>query len=165
LINKWSNNPMTRHLFLTLGLEHAGPPATKAKGRAALTAWLERKALAMPGLFVENGSGLSRDTRASAAGLGAMLLDAWRHPQMADFMSSMPIAANDGTLRRRFHGDMEGRLALKTGRLENVSAIAGLAQSRSGRRYVVVVLMNARDAHRGIGNVVQEAVLEWVFDR
>ena len=165
LINKWSNNPMTRLLFLTLGLEHAGPPATEEKGRAALTAWLERKALAMPGLFVDNGSGLSRDTRVSAAGLGVMLLDAWRHPQMADFMSSMPIAANDGTLRRRFHGDMEGRLALKTGRLEDVSAIAGLAQSRSGRRYVVVVLLNARDAHRGIGNVVQEAVLEWVFDR
>jgi D-alanyl-D-alanine carboxypeptidase/D-alanyl-D-alanine-endopeptidase (penicillin-binding protein 4) len=114
---------------------------------------------------VDNGSGLSRDTRVTAAGLGAMLLDAWRHPQMADFIGSMPIAAEDGTLRRRFHGDMQGRLSLKTGRLDDVASIAGLVQSRSGRRYVVVVILNARDAHRGIGEAVQETVLRWVFER
>ncbi|NGP52046.1 D-alanyl-D-alanine carboxypeptidase/D-alanyl-D-alanine-endopeptidase [Thioalkalivibrio sp. XN8] len=165
LINKWSNNPMTRHLLLTLGMADAGPPATIEKGRAALAQWVAERGLAMPGLFVDNGSGLSRDTRVTAAGLGALLLDAWAHPQMADFIGSMPIAAHDGTLRRRFHGDMRGRLSLKTGRLDDVAAIAGLVQSRSGQRYVVVVMLNAPDAHRGIGEGVQEAVLRWVFER
>jgi D-alanyl-D-alanine carboxypeptidase/D-alanyl-D-alanine-endopeptidase (penicillin-binding protein 4) len=163
VINKWSNNPMTRHLLLTLGLEHAGPPATPEKGRAAIAAWLEQKGLDMPGLLLDNGSGLSRDARVTAAGLGEMLLDAWRHPQMADFMASMPIAARDGTLRRRYAGDMAGRLSLKTGRLDDVSAIAGLVQGRSGKRYVVVVILNAPDAHRGIGEAVHETVLRWVF--
>jgi D-alanyl-D-alanine carboxypeptidase/D-alanyl-D-alanine-endopeptidase (penicillin-binding protein 4) len=164
-INKWSNNPMTRHLLLTLGLQHAGPPATAEKGRAAVAAWLEAKGLAMPGLYLDNGSGLSRNTRVTAAGLGAMLLDAWRHPQMADFIASLPIAAYDGTLRRRYRGDMAGRLSLKTGRLDDVSAIAGVMQSRSGQRYAVVVILNAADAHRGIGEAVQDAVLRWVFER
>ena len=164
-INKWSNNPMTRHLLLTLGLEHAGAPATLEKGRAAVDAWLAAKGLAMPGLHLDNGSGLSRDTRVTAAGLGAMLLDAWRHPQMADFIASLPIAAHDGTLRRRYQGDMAGRLSLKTGRLDEVSAIAGVMQSRGGERYVVVVILNAKDAHRGIGEAVHESVLRWVFER
>ena len=164
-INKWSNNPMTRHLLLTLGLEHAGPPATPDKGRAAVAEWLRTKGLAMPGLYLDNGSGLSRDTRVTAAGLGAMLLDAWRHPQMADFIASMPIAAYDGTLRRRYQGDMAGRLSMKTGRLDDVSAIAGVMQSRSGKRFVVVVALNAENAHRGIGEAVQDTVLRWVFER
>jgi D-alanyl-D-alanine carboxypeptidase/D-alanyl-D-alanine-endopeptidase (penicillin-binding protein 4) len=164
-INKWSNNPMTRHLLLTLGLEHAGPPATPEKGRAAVDAWLAAKGLAMPGLQLDNGSGLSRDTRVTAAGLGAMLLDAWSHPQMADFIASLPIAAHDGTLRRRYQGDMAGRLSLKTGRLDEVSAIAGVMQSRAGKRYVVVVILNAQDAHRGVGEAVHESVLRWVFER
>jgi D-alanyl-D-alanine carboxypeptidase/D-alanyl-D-alanine-endopeptidase (penicillin-binding protein 4) len=164
-INKWSNNPMTRHLLLTLGLEHAGPPATPEKGRAAVDAWLAAKGLAMPGLQLDNGSGLSRDTRVTAAGLGAMLLHAWDHPQMADFLASLPIAAHDGTLRRRYQGDMAGRLSLKTGRLDEVSAIAGVMQSRAGKRYVVVVILNAKDAHRGVGEAVHESVLRWVFER
>lgn len=164
-INKWSNNPMTRHLLLTLGLEHSGPPATAAKGRAAVAAWLQAKGLAMPGLYLDNGSGLSRDSRVTAAALGGMLLDAWRHPQMADFIASMPIAARDGTLRRRYQGEMAGRMSLKTGRLEEVAAIAGVMQSRSGQRYAVVVILNAKDAHRGIGEAIQDTVLRWVFER
>ncbi len=165
LMNKWSNNPMTRHLLLTIGLEHAGAPATVEKGRVAVEAWLQRRGLAMPGLFLDNGAGLSRRTRVTADGFGRMLLDAWRHPQMADLMSSMPIAAMDGTLRSRYRGEMAGRMYLKTGRLDGVASIAGLVTSRSGRRFVVVVIVNEANAHRGSGVAVQDAVLRWLFDQ
>jgi len=164
-INKWSNNPMTRHLFLTIGLEHAGPPATLEKSRAAVAAWLDQRGLDMPGLFIDNGSGLSRRSRVTAAGFGEMLLDAWRHPQMAELLSAMPISAVDGTLHRRYRGEMAGRMYLKTGRINNVSAIAGTVLSRSGQRYVVVVIVNAPDAQGGSGIAVQDAVLRWVFNR
>jgi len=164
-INKWSNNPMTRHLFLTLGLEHGGPPATLEKGRAAVAAWFEQRGLYMPGLFIDNGSGLSRRTRVTAAGFGTMLLDAWQHPQMAELISSMPISAVDGTLHRRYRGDMAGRMYLKTGRINNVSAIAGTVLSQSGRRYVVVVIVNAPGAEGRSGIAVQDAVLRWVFSQ
>jgi serine-type D-Ala-D-Ala carboxypeptidase/endopeptidase (penicillin-binding protein 4) len=162
-INKWSNNPMTRHLLLTIGLQFAGPPATPTLGRAALEAWVEKRALDMPGLFVDNGSGLSRQSRLTAGGLGRMLLDAWGHPQMAELMSSLPISAVDGTLRRRYNDRMAGRLYLKTGRLDGVASIAGMMQDRRGRRYVVVVIVNDPDAHRGPGIAVQDAVVRWVF--
>lgn len=165
VMNKWSNNPMTRHLLLTLGLEREGPPATPEKGRAAMEAWVAARGLPMPGLYVDNGSGLSRRARVTAGGFGAMLLDAWRHPQMADLISSMPIAAMDGTLRSRYRGEMAGRMYLKTGRLDGVASIAGLLTSRSGRRYVVVVIVNEPDAHRGSGMAVQDAVLSWVFNQ
>ena len=164
-INKWSNNPMTRHLLLTLGLEQDGPPATPEKGRAAIEQWVRDRGLPLAGLYVDNGSGLSRDTRVTAYGLGHMLLDAWHHPQMADLVSSLPISANDGTLRSRYRGEKAGQMLLKTGRLEEVSAIAGLVQSRSGQRYVVVIIVNEPNAHRGPGVAVQDTVLRWVFNR
>jgi serine-type D-Ala-D-Ala carboxypeptidase/endopeptidase (penicillin-binding protein 4) len=164
-INKWSNNVMTRHLFLSLGIERHGPPGTPEKSREAINAWLEGRGLATPGLFVDNGSGLSRRARVTAAVFGRLLLDAWQHPYMPELVASMPIAAVDGTLRNRYHGDMAGRMHLKTGRLDGVSAIAGIVTSRSGRRHVVVVIMNEPDAHRGVGEAVHETLLRWVIDR
>lgn len=165
LANKWSNNPMTRHMFLTMGIEREGPPGTLEKARAAIMDWLERRGLAVPGMFIDNGSGLSRDTRFTAGALGRMLLDAWAHPQMAELMSSMPISAVDGTLRTRYNHEMAGRLHLKTGRLEGVSSLAGMMLNRAGQRYVVVVIVNDPDAHRGSGVAVQDAVVRWTFDR
>jgi serine-type D-Ala-D-Ala carboxypeptidase/endopeptidase (penicillin-binding protein 4) len=164
-INKWSNNVMTRHLMLTIGVERLGAPGTPEKGREAIGAWLQERGLALPGLFIDNGSGLSRRSRITAEGLGKLLLDAWRHPLMPDLVASMPISAVDGTLRSRYRGELAGRMHMKTGRLDNVSALAGIITSRSGRRHVVVVIMNEPDAHRGSGEAVQEAVLRWAYRR
>jgi serine-type D-Ala-D-Ala carboxypeptidase/endopeptidase (penicillin-binding protein 4) len=163
--NKWSNNAVTRHLFLTLGIARDGAPGTPDKARAALMDWLEQRGLAAPGVFIDNGSGLSRETRFTAALLGRLLLDAWAHPQMPELMSSLPISAVDGTLRSRYNDEMAGRLYLKTGRLEGVSSIAGLMHNRAGQRLVVVVIVNHPDAHRGGGVAVQDAVMRWVFNQ
>lgn len=164
-INKWSNNPMTRQLLLTLGAEQFGAPGTPEKGRQALREWLEARGLDFPELYVDNGSGLSRATRISARSMARLLLDAWNHPYMAELMASMPISAVDGTMRRRYPGDMAGRLHLKTGRLDEVSAVAGMMMSRAGRRYVVVIIQNDKDAHRGVGEDVQDVILRWVFEQ
>ena len=164
-INKWSNNAMTRHLFLTLGIERYGAPGTLEKGRDAISEWFASREIEIPGLYIDNGSGLSRRTRITARGLGEMLLDAWRHPYMAELMSSMPVAAIDGTLRNRHKGEMAGRLHLKTGTLDDVSALAGLMLAKNGHRYVVVIIMNEPGAHRGSGEAVQAAILRSVFRR
>ena len=163
-INKWSNNVMTRHLLLTLGIERHGAPGDLAKGREALQVWLEGRGLAVPGTFIDNGAGLSRRTRITASMFGRMLVDAWQHPYMPELVASMPIASVDGTLRNRFRGDTAGRMHLKTGRLDDVSAIAGIVTSKSGRRYAVVVIMNEPNAHRGSGEAVQDALLRWVVN-
>ena len=96
--------------------------------------------------------------------MGEVLLAARRSQFMPEFMASLPLAAMDGTLRDRFiSGGMPGHLRLKTGRLDHVTAIAGYVNARSGRNYVVVVLQNYKDVHRGLGEEVQDALLRWVF--
>lgn len=166
LVNKHSNNVMTRQLLLTLGAVHGGPPGTTGKGIAAVEAWLRKRGLEYPGLVLENGSGLSRHERISARQLGALLHAAYASPVMPEFLSSLPLTGVDGTVRRRFNGtELAGRAHLKTGTIDDVNAIAGYVLDRNNRRVVVVVLLNHRRADTGVGSAFQDAVLEWVYQR
>ena len=78
-------------------------------------------------------------------------------------MASLSLGGLDGTTQGRFDGHPgEGRMHLKTGRLDHVSALAGFVHGQSGRTYVVVVMLNAPDVHRGPGEEFEDAVLRWV---
>lgn len=163
-MNKYSNNVMTRNLLLTLGARTYGPPGTVEKGRRAIGDWLLLNDIAAPELHVGNGSGLSRDARVSATTLARMLLASWRSPYMPEFISSLPLSAMDGTLRRRFQQTgLEGRIHMKTGLLNDVRSIAGYLETASNRRLVLVSLHNDRGVQNGIGTEVQDALIEWVF--
>ena len=97
--------------------------------------------------------------------MGALLEHAWRQPYMPEYVSSLALAGKGGTLRRRFEDSrLHGAAHLKTGSLDDVVAIAGYLQARSGRRFAVVTLQNHKDIHRGPGQEVQEALLRWVYE-
>lgn len=164
LINKYSNNVMARHLLLTLGAEKFGTPATAERGRNAVRGWLVDRGISTSGFVLENGSGLSRNERVTARGLGEMLDVAWHSPFMPEFAASLPLSATDGTLRRRFDSPgMQGRIRLKTGRIDDVSALAGFVNAASGRTYIVVIIINHPGAHTGTGEHVQAELVRWVF--
>jgi D-alanyl-D-alanine carboxypeptidase/D-alanyl-D-alanine-endopeptidase (penicillin-binding protein 4) len=158
-INKFSNNTMAQQLFLTLGLMQQGSGTPQA-ARETLRQWAETRLgedLAR-GLLIDNGSGLSRDGRASAALLARLLQVAWEGPAMPELMSSLPVSGVDGTMRRA-KGAL-GRAHLKTGSLRDVVGIAGYVLSGSGRRYVVVALVNHPNANAG--RPALDALVQWV---
>ncbi|MGM0552859.1 MAG: D-alanyl-D-alanine carboxypeptidase/D-alanyl-D-alanine endopeptidase [Pseudomonadota bacterium] len=160
--NKWSSNLMIRHLMLTLGAERFGAPATTEKGRKALVEALRELGVPVGGMVVDNGSGLSRAVRMSPAQLAAILQAGWEHPHQPEFQSSLALAGLDGTVRERFrNGPNRGRMHLKTGHLNEVSAVAGYVRTQGGEDLIVVVLVNHPLAHRGPGQKLQEAVLDW----
>ena len=162
-INKYSNNVMARQLFLILGAL-GGAPGTMEKARGVIREWLVEKGLPMPELAMENGSGLSRSERISARSMGEMLLDAFRSPTMPEFISSMPIVAADGTMRKRLsNADVAGQAHVKGGTLNGVRAIAGYVLDARGRRVVVVLFVN--HANAGNAQAAQDALLRWVYRR
>lgn len=165
LINKFSNNVMTRQLFLTLGAEKFGPPGTSENGARAVREWLERRRLDFPELVLDNGAGLSRDARISARSLGRLLLTAYQSPYMSEFMSALPVSGQDGTLIKRFDGDLAGRLHLKTGSLNGVRSVAGYVLDAAGRWVAVVSLYNDPRANSAGAEAAQRALLEWIYDR
>ena len=165
-VNKSSNNVMTRHLELALGSERYGSPATPAKGQRAILDVLGERGIDTRGLVIGNSAGLSREGRISARQLAAILGAAWRSPYMPEYASSLALAGLDGTMRNRFRkSPATGRMHLKTGRLDDVSAVAGYVTAASGQRLIAVVLVNAPEAHRGPGEELQDALLQWVYQQ
>ena len=144
-INKFSNNVMAQQLFLTLALTQRGS-GTPEGARDVLRQWAEARLGAdADGLVVDNGSGLSREGRVSANGLARLLQVAWASPVMPELMSSLPVSGVDGTLKRS--RATLGRAHLKTGSLRDVSGVAGYVLANSGRRYVVVAIVNHANAN------------------
>ena len=160
-INKYSNNLMAQQLFLALALQ-ANPRAvaTPEAARAAMLRWLtERLGPLNDEVVLDNGSGLSRDTRISAQRLAQVLLLAWDSPVMSELMSSLPITGLDGTLRRS--RATPGRGHLKTGSLRDVAAVAGYVLSNSGKRYVLVAVINHPQA--GAARPALDALVQWTM--
>jgi serine-type D-Ala-D-Ala carboxypeptidase/endopeptidase (penicillin-binding protein 4) len=164
LVNKYSNNVMTRHLELALGAERFGWPATPQNGNRAMIEILEAHGLDTRGMVIDNAAGLSRDGRLTARQMARLLQVAWEAPYMPEFVSSMALSGLDGTLTRRFNGQPSlGRMHLKTGSLNDVSGIAGYVHTASNRRLLVVLLVNSPESHRGPGEELQDALLDWAF--
>ena len=160
-VNKFSNNVMARHLFLTLGRQAqagANPQGTQQAGRAALDAWWKKiLPLQLPPVL-ENGSGLSRIERISASSLAAMLQHAAQSRVAQDLLDSLPIAGVDATMRARATA-VSGQAFIKTGSLRDVAAIAGYANGNSGARYIVVGIINHPNAVAA--RPALDALIQW----
>ncbi len=141
-INKYSNNVMARQLFLTLSTMDTDKPATTARSEQIIKQWAASRGLAMPELVMENGSGLSRVERVSASSLARVLQAAYASPLMPEFISSLPIAGQDGTMKRRKDHVAAGSAHMKTGSLRDVRAMAGYVDAPNGKRYVLVAIIN-----------------------
>lgn len=166
-INKWSNNVMTRQVLLTLGAKKYGAPATLKKGRDAVLDILKQAGVPnTDDILIENGSGLSRIAHFSAEQMASLLDVAYRDAYMPEFLSSLSLSGRDGTLYKRFKNeDMEGRSHLKTGTINNVTAISGYMLNRQGKRLIVVMQHNGKDVRSGKGVALQNAVLRWAFEQ
>jgi D-alanyl-D-alanine carboxypeptidase/D-alanyl-D-alanine-endopeptidase (penicillin-binding protein 4) len=161
-INKYSNNVMARELFLTLAAESRSQPAATDGAAGVVANFLASENLAMPELVIDNGSGLSRRERISAASMGRLLSAAWNSPIMPEFIASLPVVGLDGTMRHRLNGEqVAGQAHVKTGTLADCRAVAGYVFAASGRRYVVVSFINHPNA--GAAQGVQDTLLQWIY--
>ena len=162
-INKFSNNVMARQLFLTLGAEVLKLPGRSDRSTQVVQSWLAEKKIECPELILENGSGLSRQERISAEHMGRLLLEAWRSAVMPELMSSLPLVAYDGTMRRRLRSEsIAGQAHIKTGSLNDARTLAGYVLDKRGRRQIVVLFIN--HANAAAGQPAQDALLQWVYE-
>jgi D-alanyl-D-alanine carboxypeptidase/D-alanyl-D-alanine-endopeptidase (penicillin-binding protein 4) len=161
-INKNSNNVMTRQLLYTLGAERFGPPGTRSKGAAAVREFLMQRGIDVTALTMINGAGLSRDERVSARLLVDILRNAAKSPYAAEFIASLSLGGQDGTTRGRFAARPgDGVMHVKTGRIDDVSALAGFVHGE-GKTYAMAILVNAKNAQSGPGDEIESAVLRWI---
>jgi serine-type D-Ala-D-Ala carboxypeptidase/endopeptidase (penicillin-binding protein 4) len=165
-VNKFSNNVMARHLFLALSrnsdLGGSIKPATTTGSAVVLKDWLATQRLASQELVIDNGSGLSRHERIAPATLARLLLHAHRSPFAAEFISSLPISGIDGTLKSR--GIIKNAARLKTGLLRDARALAGYVTSQSGKKYILVALLNHSAASSSAAQRAQDQLVNWLYE-
>jgi D-alanyl-D-alanine carboxypeptidase/D-alanyl-D-alanine-endopeptidase (penicillin-binding protein 4) len=157
-INKYSNNVMAQQLFLTLSLQASGIGSVEASQGVVRTWWRERLGdVDVPTL--DNGSGLSRSERITPQGLARLLQTAFVSGAMPELMASLPIAGVDGTLRRNKSRVSQGWAHLKSGSLKDSTALAGFVHTPSGRRLVVVAIVNHPNAPAA--RPALDALVDW----
>ncbi len=153
-INKYSNNVMAQHLFLTLSQQQRGVGSFDASRDVMQRWWRERVGGEVP--TFDNGSGLSREERISAQALARLLQVAWASPIMSELMSSLPVTGLDGTMKR---SKAQASAHLKTGSLRDVAGVAGFVDTASGKRLVVVAILHHANANAA--RPALDAMIDW----
>ena len=156
-MNVHSVNQMAEHLFMRLGERRYGPPASPEKGARALAAYLAGFDLPAGELATVDGSGLSRKDRVNPRAMARYLREITRRPWFPRLKDSLPRPGLEGTVKDI--GCTDTRFRVKSGRLDDMFALAGYGLDRDGREVVFVYLVNlhgkATDRRHSRGYVVR----------
>jgi len=164
-INKVSDNARTRTLLLAIGRQTPGADDEPTLQRAdrAVRAWMARHSIPDAGLVLDNGSGLSRTEKISAAQLEAVVRAGMTGPWAPEFLTSLPVVGVDGLMRwRQADGAVPIQARLKPGGLRNVVSVAGTVNDAGGQPMIVVVILNHDNARAAVSRPIIDAVLQWV---
>jgi D-alanyl-D-alanine carboxypeptidase/D-alanyl-D-alanine-endopeptidase (penicillin-binding protein 4) len=141
-----SDNTTAELLAKELGRQRSGE-GTTAAGTAAIEQVLTDRGLPTEGLHLLDASGLDPDSRLTCRLLVEALDEEGPDSALA---ARLPVAGETGTLRRRMRGTpAEGRVAAKTGTLNEVNALTGFATTLAGSTLTFAYLVNGPEQPLG----------------
>jgi len=126
---------MAEALIKTVGRKQSGV-GTWESGRAAVKTFLQKAGARTDSLFIDDGSGLSKNNRVSPAAMTRVLrfIHATSPANFDALRNCLARAGMDGTLDDRLRGpETRGRIFAKTGYINGVRTLSGYAQARSGK--------------------------------
>ena len=142
LFMKYSNNAIGEGLVKALAARAGVVPATWTAGIDVMRERLSDLGIGVEHLTIVDGSGLSYANRVSPrAFVDALVRAADSFDFGPEFVSALPIAAADGTLRERLAGAAHSVRA-KTGNLTRVTGLSGYVRRPDGGTAVFSVLVN-----------------------
>lgn len=134
-----SDNNTAELMVKEIGVAASGQ-GTRQAGLDAMRATFDRWGLPTGSLVLSDGSGLSRNNRATCEFLAALVNDTPVGDRLVDLL---PAAGRDGTLVTSLLGTpAEGALQAKTGTLRDVKALTGELPGADRRPVVFSVVLN-----------------------
>lgn len=137
----FSDNHYAEQLLRTIGGEARGT-ADDASGLAAERAFLSERGIPVPGLRLDDGSGLSPNNRIAAITLARLLSDAELRGGDASLYLLLPLGGRQGTLADYDFTTALGRVRAKSGHLSGVSSLAGYVNTAHHGRIVFAFLID-----------------------
>lgn len=154
-----SDNQIADALFRAVGRARTGT-GSFASGDRALRQVLDRYGVDHDGAHFADGSGLSRDDRASARMLVELDRAMLRSRHATTWRSLMAVTGRVGTLETRLSGTVaDGHFFGKTGTLRDVSALVGTAHVQGPRRYHLAVIANDDGAARWVSRTLADELI------
>jgi D-alanyl-D-alanine carboxypeptidase/D-alanyl-D-alanine-endopeptidase (penicillin-binding protein 4) len=140
---KKSDNVIAGALFKKLGQLYSNRPGSWENGSIAVSKILSKHAgVQTSGMRLLDGSGLSVDNLATPAQFMQVLQFAYANNKTSEyFISSLPIAGVDGTLKRRMF-NIARKIRAKTGTISGVVSLAGYATSYNKDPLAFVIIVN-----------------------
>jgi len=106
---------------------------SREAGLAEEKAFLQEIGIDPREVAINDGSGLSRMNLVTPSAVVSLLHYMYDSPFRRQWISLLPVGAEDGTLNTRFaNTPLAGRIHAKTGTVAHVSALSGYIQRRSG---------------------------------
>ena len=133
-----SNNVIAENLARHVAIK-SHQPASYRGAAAAVTKELSDLGISTSGLHLVDGSGLSPQDKIAPATLVTTLQVATTHSKIRALLAGLPVAGFSGTLSAGqsvfagIGGPALGAVRAKTGNLDTVTTLAGLATDRAGR--------------------------------
>ncbi|MBY0312627.1 MAG: D-alanyl-D-alanine carboxypeptidase/D-alanyl-D-alanine-endopeptidase [Phycisphaerales bacterium] len=141
-----SDNLYAESLLKLCGNSVTGQPGTWGSGAAVIRMQLKDKlgADAAAKVVISDGSGLSRGNKVSANTLARWLKVLSDAPGGDQFVKSLALAGEEGTLRRRFKGSkLKCEVRAKSGYIREVRTLSGYVTNlETGKRAAFSVLVN-----------------------
>jgi len=140
---KISNNLAHDALVKAIAAQAGEKPATFSGGLALVSEFLSKEVgITKNSMITADGSGISRyNLMTPDQMLKILAYAAHRFSMGPEFMASMPLAGQDGTLGKRL-SPLAGSIRAKTGSLTNVSGLAGYYVGDHHKRFAFAIFIN-----------------------
>ncbi len=141
LTNMKSINLFAEGLLCLVGYKLNGKGSTE-EGLKQLEKYWSAK-VSFTGLFLKDGSGLSRSNGISAVHFCTLLKAMNSSKNSALYQSTLPVAGKSGTLTGLCNGQAgEGRIVAKSGTMSRIKSYAGYVNSKSGKKIAFAITIN-----------------------
>jgi len=142
LTNTYSINLYAEHLMNQIGVFKYRSGDT-GSGTQATTLFWKNAGLDINGMYVNDGSGLSRFNAITAKQLVGILKHMNESKNQQLFLKSLPVAGKSGTLRNVGKGTAaSGRVKAKSGYMTRVRSYAGYVTTKNKRNIAFALIVN-----------------------
>lgn len=139
--NQHSINMFADQLVCLIGYYKNGDGSHDNGVRQLNNFW--KKTLYSPGLFLTDGSGLSRSNAINTENLCALLNHMAKSKHYNIFYNSLPISGKSGTLSDFCKGQAaSGKIHAKSGTMNRIKSYAGYVTTNSGKQLTFAIVLN-----------------------
>lgn len=161
---KWSNNYVAEMLVKNLSVIGGVVPGTMDAGVQRVHAHFEKHGFAKGSYEFSNPAGFTRENKLSPEQIGRYLGEMQKNFSLfPEFLSALPIAGVDGTLRNRMASPpVKQWVRAKTGLLNGVVGLAGFAGQGNGEILTFCFLYNGSGKENDVRNFFDSLAKEIV---